>query len=53
MENMNDLVSGGWKIVSVGHINDYGQIAATGTRPGSTVTYAVLLSPTRFHNCAP
>jgi hypothetical protein len=37
--------------VSVGHINDAGQIVATGTRPGSTVTYAILLSPTHFLGC--
>jgi probable HAF family extracellular repeat protein len=45
MYNLNDLVERGWNILSVGHINDAGQIAATGTRPGSTVTYALLVTP--------
>ena len=46
MFNLNNLVEGGWTITEVGHINDAGQIAATGTMPGSTVTYALLLAPT-------
>jgi probable HAF family extracellular repeat protein len=46
MFNLNHLVEGGWKITDVGHINDAGQIAATGTMPGSAVTYALLLAPT-------
>jgi probable HAF family extracellular repeat protein len=45
MFNLNDFVQGGWKILSVGHINDAGQIAATGSRPGSNVAYALLLNP--------
>jgi chitinase len=45
MQNLNDLVEGGWKITAVGHINDAGQIAATGVRSGSTLTYALLLTP--------
>jgi hypothetical protein len=45
MHNLNDLLDGNWQIVSVGHINDFGQIAATGTMRGSTVTYALLLTP--------
>jgi chitinase len=45
MFNLNQLVEGGWNITDVGHINDAGQIAATGTMPGSTVTYALLLAP--------
>jgi probable HAF family extracellular repeat protein len=43
--DLNTLVDGGWKITEVGQINDAGQIAATGTMPGSTVTYALLLTP--------
>jgi probable HAF family extracellular repeat protein len=53
MHNLNDLVEGGWKIISVGKINDAGQIAATGTLPGSTATYALLLTPSRLANVAP
>jgi probable HAF family extracellular repeat protein len=45
MYNLNELLDGDWQIVSVGHINDFGQIAATGTMRGSTVTYALLLTP--------
>ena len=45
MQNLNDLVDGGWKITAVGHINDAGQIVATGVRPGSTITYALLITP--------
>jgi probable HAF family extracellular repeat protein len=45
MYDLNTLVDGGWKITEVGQINDAGQIAATGTRPGSTVSYALLLTP--------
>jgi len=45
IQNLNDLVDGGWKITAVGHINDAGQIAATGVRPGSTLKYALLLGP--------
>jgi hypothetical protein len=45
MHNFDDLVDGGWKITALGHINDAGQIAATGVRPGSTLTYALLLAP--------
>ena len=45
MHNLNDLVDGNWKITAVAQINDAGQIAATGVKPGSTVTYALLLTP--------
>jgi probable HAF family extracellular repeat protein len=45
MHNLNDLVDGSWQITAVGHINDAGQIAATGVKPGSTLTYALLLNP--------
>ena len=45
MQNLNGLVDGGWTIAAVGHINDFGQMAATGTKAGSTTTYALLLSP--------
>jgi len=45
MYDLNTLVDGGWKITEVGQINDAGQIAATGTIPGSAVTYALLLTP--------
>jgi probable HAF family extracellular repeat protein len=45
--DLNTLVDGGWKITDVGQINDAGQIAATGTRSGSTVAYALLLTPVR------
>jgi probable HAF family extracellular repeat protein len=45
MYDLNTLVDGGWKITEVGQINNFGQIAATGTLPGSTVTYALLLTP--------
>jgi probable HAF family extracellular repeat protein len=51
MYNLDDLV-GGWKIVSVAHINDAGQIAATGTPDGSTATYALLLTPSQFADFA-
>jgi probable HAF family extracellular repeat protein len=45
--NLNALVQGNWTITEVGHINDAGQIAATGMVKGSTngVTYALLISP--------
>jgi hypothetical protein len=45
--DLNALVQGNWTITNVGHINDAGQIAATGIVKGSTngVTYALLLSP--------
>jgi probable HAF family extracellular repeat protein len=43
--DLNTLVDGGWKITEVGQINDAGQIAATGTMPGSAVPYALLLTP--------
>jgi probable HAF family extracellular repeat protein len=43
--DINTLVDGGWTITEVGQINDVGQIAATGTMLGSTVTYALLLTP--------
>jgi probable HAF family extracellular repeat protein len=45
MQNLNGLVDGGWTITAVGHINDFGQMAATGTKAGSTTTYALLLTP--------
>ena len=45
MHDLNTLVDGGWTITTVGKINIFGQIAATGTPPGSTVTYALLLTP--------
>jgi probable HAF family extracellular repeat protein len=47
IQNLNDLVDGGWKITAVGHINDAGQIAATGNLPGSTEPYALLLTKTK------
>jgi probable HAF family extracellular repeat protein len=43
--DLNTLVDGGWKITEVGQINDAGQIAASGTMAGSSVTYALLLTP--------
>ena len=45
MHDLNTLVDGGWTITTVGKINNLGQIAATGTKSGSTTTYALLLSP--------
>jgi hypothetical protein len=45
MHDLNTLVDGGWKITTVGHINNFGQIAAMGTKSGSTATYALLLTP--------
>jgi len=48
MQNLNGLVDGGWTIAAVGHINDFGQMAATGTKSGSTTTYALLLTPSLF-----
>jgi probable HAF family extracellular repeat protein len=45
MYDLNTLIDGGWKLTEVGQINDAGQIAATGTMPGSAVTYALLLAP--------
>jgi hypothetical protein len=40
----NTLIGGGWKITAVGKINNVGQNAATGTKAGSTTTYALLLT---------
>jgi uncharacterized membrane protein len=48
MHNLNTLVDGGWTITTVGKINIFGQIAATGTKSGSTATYALLLTPSLF-----
>jgi hypothetical protein len=48
MHDLNTLVDGGWKITTVGKINNFGQIAATGTKSGSTATYALLLTPSLF-----
>jgi probable HAF family extracellular repeat protein len=48
MHDLNTLVDGGWTITTVGKINIFGQIAATGTRSGSTTTYALLLTPSLF-----
>jgi len=48
MHDLNTLVDGGWKITTVGKINNFGQIAATGTKSGSTTTYALLLTPSLF-----
>jgi probable HAF family extracellular repeat protein len=45
MYNLNTLVDKSWTILSVGHINDAGQIAATGSWQGSKVTWALLLTP--------
>jgi hypothetical protein len=45
MHDLNALVDGGWTITTVGKINIFGQIAATGTKAGSTTTYALLLTP--------
>jgi probable HAF family extracellular repeat protein len=42
------VVDGGWTITTVGKINIFGQIAATGTKAGSTTTYAPLLTPSLF-----
>ena len=53
MHNLNDLVGGGWKILSVGHISDTGQIAATGSLPGLTGTYGLLLTPIQSSNFVP
>jgi hypothetical protein len=39
------VVDGGWTVTTVGKINIFGQIAATGTKAGSTTTYALLLTP--------
>jgi chitinase len=48
MYDLNKLVFGPWTILSVGHINDAGEIAATGSWAGSTVTYALILIPVPF-----
>jgi hypothetical protein len=48
MHDLNTLVDGGWTITTVGKINIFGQIAATGTKSGSTTTYALLLTPSLF-----
>ena len=45
MHNLNDLVGGGWKILSADHISDTGLIAATGYLSDPTVTYGLLLTP--------
>lgn len=46
MYDLNTLLgTAGWKITGVGQINEAGQIAATGTYGGQTVTYALLLTP--------
>jgi probable HAF family extracellular repeat protein len=45
MHDLNTLVDGGWKITTVGKINIFGQIAATGIKSGSIATYALLLTP--------
>jgi uncharacterized membrane protein len=45
MHDLNTLVDGGWTITTVGKINNFGQIAATGVKAGSTTTYALLLTP--------
>jgi probable HAF family extracellular repeat protein len=46
MYNLNTVLeTGGWKITEVGQINEAGQIAATGTYGGQTITYALLLTP--------
>jgi probable HAF family extracellular repeat protein len=46
MYDLNTLLETvGWKITGVGQINEAGQIAATGTYGGQTVTYALLLTP--------
>jgi probable HAF family extracellular repeat protein len=50
MYDLNALLeTGGWKVTGVGHINDVGQIAATGTYGGQTITYALLLTPVSGH----
>jgi hypothetical protein len=43
--DLNALVEVNWIMTNVGHINDAGQIAATGYPKGSNVSYALLLSP--------
>jgi probable HAF family extracellular repeat protein len=48
IHDLNTLVDGGWTITAVGKINIFGQIAATGTKAGSTTTYALLLTPSLF-----
>jgi probable HAF family extracellular repeat protein len=48
MHDLNTLVDSGWTITAVGKINIFGQIAATGTKAGSTTTYALLLTPSLF-----
>jgi probable HAF family extracellular repeat protein len=53
MTNLNDLVDPGWVILSVGGINESGQIVAT-ARPAGTTTgsRAVILTPTGcYANC--
>jgi hypothetical protein len=50
---LQDVVRGMWKILSVGQINDAGQIAATGALSGSTETYALLLDPIPFSRILP
>jgi uncharacterized membrane protein len=45
VHDLNTLVDKGWTITTVGKINIFGQIAATGTKSGSTATYALLLTP--------
>jgi probable HAF family extracellular repeat protein len=47
MRDLNKLVAGGWLLTDVSGINDCGRIAATGTRAGSVVKHALLLTPTR------
>ncbi len=48
MRDLSTLVLGRWTIVDCSGINDRSQIAATGTRPGSTVTHALLLTSIPF-----
>jgi len=45
--DLTTLVDSGWTITTVGQINDFDQIAATGTKAGSTVAYALLLTPVK------
>jgi probable HAF family extracellular repeat protein len=46
MYDLNKLVRGNWVLTGVSGINDFGQIAATGALPNSSVPHALLLNPT-------
>jgi probable HAF family extracellular repeat protein len=53
MRDLNKLVTRGWVLTDVSGINDLSQIAATGSRPGSTVPHALLLDPRQFSDGLP